>query len=68
MTNPKDKVVSFAMTVEGKRELLKIKNHTLFIKAVVAASLGRCPVCDNEWPKGIESEETVSETPENIGG
>lgn len=53
MTKPTDKkqVVSFAMEPQAKRELLKHEKHTLFVAAVVAAALGRCPCCGGSWPR-----------------
>ncbi len=53
----KKKVVSFALDSEALDDLKRKEQYTLFIQAVVKASLGRCPVCDGRWPNK-KTEET----------
>lgn len=52
-------VVSFALDDDVKAELEKKERHTVFVAAVVTASLGRCPVCQGEWPQATSETPTV---------
>jgi hypothetical protein len=44
------KVITFAIPEDQKKKLQKMEKYTIFIAAVVAKALGRCPTCGGKWP------------------
>ncbi len=57
MRKRQTEVMSFAVDGDLKARLLELDHHTVFIRAVVSANLGRCPVCDGQW-KRVKEEKT----------
>jgi hypothetical protein len=56
ITTMSKEVITFAVDPATKKELQGMEKYTLFIGAVVAKAMGRCPVCNGPWPHGEENE------------
>lgn len=47
----KRQIVSFTLDPEVNAKLNELERHTVFVAHVVAKALGRCPCCNQAWPK-----------------
>lgn len=47
----KRQIVSFTLDPETNACLNELDRHTVFVAQVVTAALGRCPCCNQHWPK-----------------